>query len=158
MARLAGPARELVASGMHIARRPRELAVALLLGAGSWAAQIAGIYWTLDAVGLPHTVAAASAVFLVSTLVGLVPLMPGNVGVFQIAVAGVLAASFGVSAPAAAAFAVVLQATEVALGAGLGALYLVAEGLSFTELRRSAPVAASVTPCEADDRQLAYAA
>ena len=158
MARLAGPARELVAGGLHIARHPRRLALALLLGAGSWAAQIAGIYWTLDAVGLPHTVASASAVFLVSTLVGLFPLMPGNVGVFQIAVAGVLATSFGVSAPAGAAFAVVLQATEVALGAGIGALYLVAEGLSFTEVRRQAAPAAELPRREADDRHLAYAA
>ena len=158
MARLAGPARELAASGMHIARRPRQLAAALLLGAGSWAAQIAGIYWTLDAVGLPHTVAAASAVFLVSTLVGLFPLMPGNVGVFQIAVVGVLAASFGVSAPAGAAFALVLQATEVALGAGIGALYLVAEGVSFTELRRQAAPVQELPRREADEPHLAYAA
>ena len=158
MARLARPARELAASGMHIARRPRQLAVALLLGAGSWAAQIAGIYWTLDAVGLPHTVASASTVFLVSTLVGLFPLLPGNVGVFQIAVAGVLAASFGVSAPAGAAFAVVLQATEVALGAGIGALYLVAEGLSFAELRHRAAPAHEPRAREADEPHLAYAA
>jgi len=158
MARLARPARELAASGMHIARRPRQLAVALMLGAGSWAAQIAGIYWTLDAVGLPHTVASASTVFLVSTLVGLFPLLPGNVGVFQIAVAGVLAASFGVSAPAGAAFAVVLQATEVALGAGIGALYLVAEGLSFAELRHRAAPAHEPRAREADEPHLAYAA
>jgi uncharacterized membrane protein YbhN (UPF0104 family) len=158
MARLARPAQELASSGMHIVRRPRQLAVALLLGAGSWIAQIAGIYWTLDAVGLPHSVAAASAVFLVSTLVGLFPLLPGNVGVFQIAVAGVLAASFGVSAPAGAAFAVVLQATEVAIGAGVGALYLVAEGLSFAELRRQAAPAAELPRREADEQHLAYAA
>jgi uncharacterized membrane protein YbhN (UPF0104 family) len=158
MAGLARPARELAESGMHIARQPRRLAVALLLGAGSWAAQIAGIYWTLDAVGLPHSVAAASAVFLVSTLVGLFPLLPGNVGVFQIAVAGVLAASFGVSAPAGAAFAVVLQATEVALGAGIGALYLVAEGLSFAELRSQAAPAHELPRREADEQHLAYAA
>ena len=157
LTRLAGPARELRRS-LRIMRDPRRLAVALALGIGSWAAQIAGIYWTLDAFGLPHTITSASAVFMVSTLVGVVPLMPGNVGVFQLAVAGVLASSFGVSAASGAAFAIGLQATEVLLGAGIGALFLLAEGASFTELRRSAPVAASVTPCGADDRQLAYAA
>src|SRR5947209_889959 len=83
LARLAEPARELAAGAMHIARSPRRLAVALLLAAGSWAAQIAAVCWTLDAVGLPHTVAAGSAVFLASTLLGLFPLMPGNVGVFH---------------------------------------------------------------------------
>ena len=156
--RLAAPARELAASGMHIARSPRRLAAALLLGAASWAAQIAAIGWTLDAVGLPHSVAAASAVFLTSTLVGLFPLMPGNVGVFQIAVAGVLAASFGVSAPAGAAFALVLQATEVALGAGIGVLCLLAEGLSFGELRRQAAPVPERPRREAAERHLAYAA
>jgi uncharacterized membrane protein YbhN (UPF0104 family) len=157
LTRLAGPARELRGS-LRIMRDPRRLAVALALGAGSWAAQIAGIYWTLDAFGLPHTIASASAVFLVSTLVGVVPLMPGNVGVFQLAVAGVLASSFGISAASGAAFAIGLQATEIVLGAGIGALFLLAEGVSFTELRRAAPAPAAVTPCEADDRHLAYAA
>ncbi|HEY0389381.1 MAG TPA: phosphatase PAP2 family protein [Gaiellales bacterium] len=158
LARLAGPARELAAGGMHIARRPRQLGAALALGAGSWAAQIAGIYWTLDAVGLTHSLAAASAVFLVSTLVGLFPVMPGNVGVFQLAVAGVLATSFGVSAEAGAAFAVVLQASEVALGAGIGALYLVAEGLSFADLRRQAAPVSTLPARDADEPRLAYAA
>src|SRR6478672_6592990 len=157
LTRLAGPARELRRS-LRIMRDPRRLAVALALGIGSWAAQIAGIYWTLDAFGLPHTITSASAVFMVSTLVGVVPLMPGNVGVFQLAVAGVLASSFGISAASGAAFAIGLQATEVALGAGIGALFLLAEGVSFTELRRAAPAPAAVTPCEADDRHLAYAA
>jgi hypothetical protein len=86
-----------------------------------------------------------------------VPLMPGNVGVFQLAVAGVLVSSFGISAASGTAFAIGLQATEVMLGAGIGALFLLAEGVSFTELRR-APAAAVVTPCQADDRHLAYAA
>jgi len=43
LTRLAGPARELRRS-LGIMRDPRRLAVALALGAGSWAAQIAGIY------------------------------------------------------------------------------------------------------------------
>ena len=102
----------------------------------SWVAQIAGIWWTLDAFGLPHGIEASAAVFLVSTLVGIFPVMPGNVGVFQFAVAGVLASSFGVAAAPGAAFAIGLQATEVALGAGIGALYLLTEGVSFAEIRR----------------------
>jgi uncharacterized membrane protein YbhN (UPF0104 family) len=157
LARLAGPIGEAVRGSLQVLRDPRRLAVALALGIGSWAAQIAGIYWTLAAFGLPHTISAAAAVFMVSTLVGLVPLMPGNVGVFQLAVAGVLAASFGVSAASGAAFAIGLQATEVALGAGLGAVFLLFEGLSFAELRRSAPVS-ELRPREAVEQDLAYAA
>jgi uncharacterized protein (TIRG00374 family) len=160
LARLARPATRALDHGLRVLHSPREAAIAVALGVGSWAAQIAGIYWTLDAFGLPNTAAAASAVFLVSTLVGLFPLMPGNVGVFQIAVAGVLASSFGVSPAVGAAFAIGLQATEVAIGAGLGALFLLAEGVSFADLRResSEPVA-QVIPFERDDeRALAVAA
>ena len=137
-----------------VVRAPRALAAALVLGIASWSAQILGVYWTLAAFHLPHSAASASAVFLASTLVGLFPLMPGNVGVFQLAVTGVLASSFGVAIGSAAAFAVGLQATELLIGAGLGAVFLVTEGLSFAELRRS-PAA---QPAQADDLCLAYAA
>ncbi|MDX6533885.1 MAG: hypothetical protein QOJ13_1261 [Gaiellales bacterium] len=157
--RLARPATQMLDHGLRVLHSPREATIAIALGVGSWGAQIAGIYWTLDAFGMPNTAAAAAAVFLVSTLVGLFPLMPGNVGVFQIAVAGVLASSFGVNPAAGAAFAIGLQATEVALGAGIGALYLLAEGVSFADLRResSAPVA-NVIPLERDERAFAVAA
>jgi uncharacterized membrane protein YbhN (UPF0104 family) len=135
--RLAGPAADALRASGHLARDPRGMAAAVVLGIASWALQILGIYWTLQAFGLPHTAASASAVFLVSTLVGLFPLLPGNVGVFQVAVAGILAASFGVDAGAGAAFGVGLQAVEVVLGAGLGAVFLVAEGLSLSDLRHT---------------------
>jgi hypothetical protein len=157
LARLARPATQMLDHGLRVLHSPRDASIAIALGVGSWGAQIAGIYWTLDAFGMPHTAAAAAAVFLVSTLVGLFPLMPGNVGVFQIAVAGVLASSFGVSPAAGAAFAIGLQATEVALGAGLGAMYLLAEGVSFADLRResSAPVAHMVPECDGGSLALA---
>lgn len=138
----------------ELVRAPRALMAALLLGIASWGAQILAVYWTLAAFHLPHSAASASAVFLASTLVGLFPVMPGNVGVFQLAVVGVLASSFGVAVGAATAFAVGLQATELLLGAGLGAVFLLTEGLSFAELRRS-PAA---QPAQADDLCLAYAA
>ena len=85
--------------------------------------------------------------------------MPGNVGVFQLAVAGVLASSFGVSAASGAAFAIGLQATEVALGAGLGALFLLAEGISFADPRsRSQTAPTELRPLASDERELAFAA
>jgi hypothetical protein len=85
--------------------------------------------------------------------------MPGNVGIFQLAVAGVLASSFGVSAASGAAFAIGLQATEVAIGAGLGALFLLAEGISFADLRRrSQAPPIEIRPCGSDARELAFAA
>jgi uncharacterized membrane protein YbhN (UPF0104 family) len=143
LARLAGPARSVLNGASGLLSHPRQALLALLLGVLSWVAQIAGIWWTLDAFGLPHGIEASAAVFLVSTLVGIFPIMPGNVGVFQFAVAGVLASSFGVAAAPGAAFAIGLQATEVALGAGIGALYLLTEGVSFAEIRRRSSLPAS---------------
>jgi uncharacterized membrane protein YbhN (UPF0104 family) len=144
LARLAGPARGAMDGASSLARHPRQAAIAIGLGVLSWVAQLAGIWWTLDAFGLPHGVEVSSAVFLVSTLVGIFPIMPGNVGVFQFAVAGVLASSYGVAAAPGAAFAIGLQGTEVLLGAGIGMLFLAFEGLSFAEVRDRASLPASV--------------
>src|SRR5207247_11113545 len=96
---------------------------ALGLGAASWAFQLVGIVWTLEAFSLPHSISAACAVFIASTLVGAVPLVPGNVGVFSAAVAAALA-PFGVDAAAAAAFGLTLQGVEALLSVALGGLFL----------------------------------
>jgi uncharacterized membrane protein YbhN (UPF0104 family) len=108
---------------------------ALGLAVTSWAFQIAGIVFTLQAFGLPHSVQAASAVFVASTLVGIVPLVPGNVGVFSAAVVAALA-PFGVGAAEAAAFGLALQGVEALLSVVAGGLFLAYEGLSLAELRR----------------------
>jgi uncharacterized membrane protein YbhN (UPF0104 family) len=108
---------------------------ALALGIVSWAFQIAGIVFTLHAFGLPHSIPAASAVFVASTLVGIVPLVPGNVGVFSAAVAAALA-PFGVAAATAAAFGLALQGVEALLSVAAGGLFLAVEGRSLADLRR----------------------
>ena len=108
---------------------------ALGLAIASWAFQIAGIVFALQAFGLPHSLQAASAVFVASTLVGIVPLVPGNVGVFSAAVAAALA-PFGVGAAEAAAFGLALQGIEALLSVAAGGLFLAYEGLSLAELRR----------------------
>lgn len=108
---------------------------ALGLGVASWAFQIAGIVFTLQAFGLPHSVQAASAVFVASTLVGIVPLVPGNVGVFSAAVAAALA-PFGVGAAEAAAFGLALQGVEALLSVVAGGVFLAVEGLSLADIRR----------------------
>jgi uncharacterized membrane protein YbhN (UPF0104 family) len=108
---------------------------ALALGIVSWAFQIAGIVFTLQAFGLPHSIPAASSVFVASTLVGIVPLVPGNVGVFSAAVAAALA-PFGVAAATAAAFGLALQGVEALLSVAAGGLFLAVEGRSLADLRR----------------------
>ena len=127
-----------VSCGVQLLRRPGLVAGSFAAGIFSWIAQIVGIYLTLAAFGIDsNRVAAACVVFLVSNLVGFVPLVPGNVGVFQLAVATALSQAFDVNFALAITFAIGLQVIEVALGAGLGLIFLSLEGLSFGDVRRT---------------------
>jgi uncharacterized protein (TIRG00374 family) len=121
--------------GQTVLRRPRTAAWALVAGLASWAAQIAGIYAALKAADIHATIGAAGLVFLVSTLVQLFPFWPGNIGLFQAAVAQVLVQAYPIDFPHAIAFAVGLQVIEVGLGVGLGFWFLSREGLSLSEVR-----------------------
>ena len=138
---------------------------ALGFAIASWAFQIAGIVFALQAFGLPHSIQAASAVFVASTLVGIVPLVPGNVGVFSAAVAAALA-PFGVGAAEAAAFGLALQGVEALLSVAAGGLFLAYEGLSLAELRREVrpvrpqpqPAVAAIGPARSEHRPATLAA
>ena len=125
---------------------------ALGLGIASWAFQIAGIVFTLQAFGLPHSIQAASAVFVASTLVGIVPLVPGNVGVFSAAVAAALA-PFGVGAAEAAAFGLALQGVEALLSvAAGGALPGIRRAVACRAPARGAPGSPRAAARRRDDR------
>jgi uncharacterized protein (TIRG00374 family) len=121
--------------GQTVLRRPRTAAGALAAGLLSWAAQIAGIYAALAAADIQPSIGRAGLVFLVSTLVQLFPFWPGNIGLFQAAVAQVLVQAYPIDFPHAIAFAVGLQVIEVSLGVGLGFWFLSREGLSLAEVR-----------------------
>ena len=94
-----------------------------------------GIYAALAAADIHPTIGRAGLVFLVSTLVQLFPFWPGNIGLFQAAVAQVLVQAYPIDFPHALAFAVGLQVIEVSLGVGLGFWFLSREGLSLAEVR-----------------------
>ena len=132
-----------MASGLELLRSPRRGALSLGAGMLSWTTQLLGIWLTLRAFGIDsHTLGAAAAVFVASNVVGLVQITPGNVGVFQLAVALALRVSYGVDQTTAITFGIGLQVIEVALGAGLGFVFLSLEGLSFGEVRRGMSAAA----------------
>ena len=127
-----------VSRGAQLLRRPRLAVVSFGAGILSWVAQIIGIYLALAAFNIDtNRVAAACVVFLVSNLVGFIPLVPGNLGVFQLAVATALSQAFDITFGAAVTFAIGLQVIEVALGAGLGFVFLSLAGLSFSDVRRT---------------------
>jgi uncharacterized protein (TIRG00374 family) len=125
-----------VQHGHQLFLHPTHAAMAIGAGLVSWIANLLAIWFTLLAFGITKDAfAAAVVVFAVSNLIGVVPLTPGNVGVFQVAVSLALASGFGVSRGVGLSFGVGLQAIEVGLGAGLGLAFLSIEGLNISQVQ-----------------------
>jgi uncharacterized membrane protein YbhN (UPF0104 family) len=127
-----------LSSGQALFARPRATALAIAAGTLSWAAQIAGIWAALEAFHIHVGLAGAGLVFVSSTIVQLFPFWPGNLGIFQLGVAGPLVSAYAVSATSAVAFSVGLQLVEGLLGVGLGIAFLAREGLSLGAARQLA--------------------
>ena len=135
--RLAGVLSGL-ARGQALFSKPRATTVAVAAGVISWAAQIAGIWAALEAFHIHVGLAGAGLVFVSSTIVQIFPFWPGNLGIFQLGVAGPLVSAYGVSTAGAVAFSVGLQLVEGLLGVGLGLVFLAREGLSLSGARQLA--------------------
>ncbi len=132
--RLAGLVAGL-SQGQALFSKPRATAFAVGAGTISWAAQIAGIWAALEAFHIHIGLAGAGLVFVSSTIVQLFPFWPGNLGIFQLGVAGPLVSVYAVSTANAVAFSVGLQLVEGLLGVGLGLVFLAREGLSLSGAR-----------------------
>ena len=146
--RLAGLAAGL-SRGQALFRKPRATAVAMGAGTISWAAQIAGIWAALEAFHIHVGLAGAGLVFVSSTIVQLFPFWPGNLGIFQLGVAGPLVSVYAVSTANAVAFSVGLQLVEGLLGVGLGLFFLAREGLSLSSARQLAATSEDEPPSAA---------
>ena len=123
--------------GQALFRRPRLLLWALFTSTVSWLAQMVGILWALEAYGIEKGIGAAALVFLASNLVGLFPIVPGNLVVFQGATYTALQV-YNVPTNLAITFSIGLQLIEAVLGVGIGFFFLSYEGLSVGELRAEA--------------------
>ena len=125
-----------LSQGQRLFSNPRRAATAIAAGLVSWIANLLAIWFTALAFGIhDNAFAAAVVVFAVSNLVGIVQITPGNVGLFQVAIALALAQSYGIDHALGISFGIGLQAIEVGLGAGLGLVFLSLEGLSLAEVR-----------------------
>ena len=100
-----------------------------------------------DARGVPSGAAGlrgAALVIVLTNLIGLVPATPGNVGTFQVAAVAALAV-YGVAAGPALAFALGLQALQLAVAVVAGLAALAGHGLTLSELAgRSKQAAAAL--------------
>jgi phosphatidylinositol alpha-mannosyltransferase len=91
-------------------------------------------------------VAAAAAALLAVNVTAVVPVTPANVGVFQVAVAAVLTAGYGLSAGSALKYGIVLQAVEVVTAVALGVPAMLREGLTWSDIRLQALRAVELAP------------
>jgi len=73
-------------------------------------------------------------VLLLMNVAILFPLWPGNVGLYQAAVAAPLL-SYGVATTRGVAFGIGLQAIESSVGIGIGMVFLAREGLTYATLK-----------------------
>ncbi len=141
-----------VRDGFALFRHPRQAVIATCAQMLAWGLQVLACWLVLSALGLDRRLGlgAAAAVLFAVNATAFVPLTPANLGVFQAACVAVLVGAFHVSVPAALAYGIVLQAVELATAVAMGLPALVAEGLSWKELRlrtlHAAPVRLTPLP------------
>jgi phosphatidyl-myo-inositol alpha-mannosyltransferase len=126
----------LARTGLTVFTRPRHGLPAVGAQLLAWALQWGSCYMVVLALGLQHkaTPATAAAILLAVNLSAVLPATPSNVGVFQAACLVVLAA-YGVGAGPGLAYGIILQAVEVVTALALGAPALLAEGLTWRDIR-----------------------
>jgi uncharacterized protein (TIRG00374 family) len=134
-----------IRGGLRVFRRPRDAFHATAAQLAAWSLQLLACDALLSAFGIatPSRLGTAAAVLVATNVAAVVPVTPGNVGVFQAACVAVLAV-YGVSAGRALAYGIALQLLEVATAIALGLPALLAEGLRPRDLRRATQRA--VTP------------
>jgi len=126
----------LARRGLIVFARPRHGVPAIGFQLLAWALQWLACYAVVLALGLQShaTLATAAAILLAVNVSAVVPATPSNVGVFQAACVVVLAA-YGVGAGPGLAYGIILQAVEVLTALALGIPALLAEGLTWQDIR-----------------------
>jgi phosphatidyl-myo-inositol alpha-mannosyltransferase len=142
-ARKLGEISSAIRDGVAVLHRPDVAVVTIGAQAGAWALQLLSVYVLLIGMHLDSQTGllAAAAVLFAVNVTMLFPITPGDLGVFQAAVATVLHSGWNVSYGRGVAFAVVLQAIELATAILMGGPALVVEGLSLRQIvRRPRPI------------------
>ena len=126
-------------TGLQVFRKPRLGAWAATAQLTAWAVQWMSCYLLLVALGLDAQagIGAAAAVLFAVNVTAALPATPSNLGVFQAACVGVLTA-YGVSPGEALAYGIILQGVEIATALAMGMPALLAEGLTWRDLRTRA--------------------
>lgn len=139
---------EHIRGGLHVFRRPRDAFHAGAAQLAAWLLQLLACSALLGAfaISTPSRLGAATAVLVAPNVAAVLPVTPGNVGLFQAACVAALAA-YGADAGSTLGYGVVLQLLEVITAIALGLPALLAEGLRPHDLGRASRRAA--TPSQA---------
>lgn len=123
--------------GQRVLRRPGRVALIFTTTAASWLSQLLAVYFSLYAfhLGLAGILGALLLLILIN-IAGAMPATPGNVGIFQLATVIPLAVTYDITGSSALAFSIGLQIIEGSIGAGFGSIFLIREGLSFSQVRK----------------------
>ena len=133
-----------LADSQRIMGKPWAALAAAAVQTVAWLVQLGAAYAALEAFHLSGAgLRGAGLVVVLTNLVGMVPVTPGNVGTFQAAAVAALAVS-GIAAGPAVAYALGLQGMQLAVAAVAGIVSLSSHGLSLTELRRTGAQATSL--------------
>ena len=127
---------ELARQGLVVFARPRYGLAAVACQLLAWTLQWLACYMVVLALGLQShaSLVTAATILLAVNVSAILPATPSNVGVFQAACLVVLAA-YGIGAGPGLAYGIILQAVEVLTALGLGIPALLAEGLSWRDIR-----------------------
>jgi len=134
----ARPFRRLLAmarQGLSVLRSPLPAVAAIVLQCAGWGMQLLAVYVAMRAFDIHAPLPAAGLVLLLMNVATIFPLWPGNIGLLQAAVALPLV-QYGVAYSTGFAYGLVLQVLEMAVGVGVGLMFLAREGLSFATLRK----------------------
>ena len=121
--------------GLHVLRKPKAAVLAAVLQTTGWLVQLFAVWSMMKAFGIDAPFSAAGVVLLLMNVATIFPLWPGNIGLLQAVVALPLV-SYGVAYSTGLAFGLGLQVLEMSVGVGVGAIFLMREGLSLETLRR----------------------
>jgi glycosyltransferase 2 family protein len=125
-------------AGLSSLRSTRHFLLVVFFSLASWTAQAGVIYCLNFAFGYSLPPYAAVLVMIINTVAIMIPITPGNVGVFQLATLFSLGL-FGVSKEEALSFGIVLHFFDILPAMVFGSYFMVREHVSVQELEKQAP-------------------
>lgn len=121
-------------NGIELLRSSQNLLASLAFSLLSWASHAFVIYFLFCSFGFELPFAAAAAVMIINTLALMIPVTPGNVGTFEVAVSTSLLA-FGVGRSDAVLCALALHLLDLLPVFALGLIFISTEKVSLRQIK-----------------------